>query len=112
MTEKLSADAYKTSHKVFGREEFSPVLETRMLTPVLLFAQVGAKRDSIRDDCRSLVVLPSPQAVSVLVPDRWEVLVLLLACSGDVETNPGPQTQEMLLPKGNQSRNNKNERKF
>nr|XP_037280068.1 uncharacterized protein LOC119173281 [Rhipicephalus microplus] len=66
------------------------------LYPSVFFAQVGGKHSytSFRTDWRGIVVLPCPATCACLFVDAWTVILILLA--GDVEQNPGPDTDDLI----------------
>ncbi|XP_077529637.1 uncharacterized protein LOC144142091 [Haemaphysalis longicornis] len=66
------------------------------LYPSVFFAQVGGKYcyTSFRSDCRGIVVPPCPATCARLLVGACAVILILLA--GDVEQNPGPDTDDLI----------------
>nr|XP_037284777.1 LOW QUALITY PROTEIN: uncharacterized protein LOC119177400 [Rhipicephalus microplus] len=90
------AQAYKNNRiNDFFRGHGGTAMATS-LYPSVFFAQVGGKHfyTSFRSDCRGIVVLPCPATCACLFVDAWTVILILLA--GDVEQNPGPNTDDLI----------------
>nr|XP_037285720.1 protein unc-13 homolog C-like [Rhipicephalus microplus] len=90
------AQAYKNDRiNDFFRGHGGTAMATS-LYPSVFFAQVGDKHfyTSFHSDCRGIVVLPCPATCACLFVDAWTVILILLA--GDVEQNPGPNTDDLI----------------
>ncbi|XP_070386896.1 uncharacterized protein [Dermacentor albipictus] len=66
----------------------------RMLIEFFLIAQVSDQHlvSSTRDNDVTLMVLPSPQCCVAILQDCFNVVCLMLLTFGDVEQNPGPDS--------------------
>ncbi|XP_070389681.1 uncharacterized protein [Dermacentor albipictus] len=66
--------------------------------PLLFFIQVSDYRQihSYRSNDPCLLILPCPRPLLAMLTNVYLCFVDIISCCGDIESNPGPSTDEML----------------